>query len=59
MVVERCTPGRHVGGNDEGRCPSCGDRLEGRAFALVGCLLALVSLALLTLVALAAWWLAT
>lgn len=58
MTAERCTPERHVGQDDEGRCSACGDRLEGRAGAPIGCLLILLSLALLGLVALVAWWLA-
>ena len=58
MPAERCTPGRHVGEDMEGRCSVCGDRLEGRSGTSVGCLLILLSLALLGLVALVAWWLA-
>jgi len=58
VTTERCTPGRHVGADEEGRCSVCGDRLEGRAGARVGCLLILLSLALLVLVGLVGWWLA-
>ena len=53
-----CTPGRHVGDDDGGRCSACNERLTARDLARVGLLLAALSSAVvLAIVALALRWL--
>ena len=52
----RCTPGRHLGDDGEGRCSVCNDRLRRADLVPVGLLLvALSAVIALSLLALVLW----
>jgi hypothetical protein len=54
-----CTPGHHIGEDDEGRCSSCGDWLERPSPLLTVLVVVAVVLTTVTTVgALLSWWLA-
>jgi hypothetical protein len=58
MEGARCTLGRHLGEDAEGRCSFCGDRVE-RPNVLLTVLMfvAVVLTVVMTLGALLSWWL--
>ena len=52
-----CTPGRHVGDDDGGRCSACNERLAPRDLLGVGVLLTALSMAIvMAILAVAIWW---
>jgi hypothetical protein len=59
MTDVECTPGHHLGEDEEGRCTACGDRVERPSVLLIVLVLVAVVLAVVTAVqALIYWWVA-
>jgi hypothetical protein len=59
MADVRCTPGHHLGEDVEGRCSSCGDRIERPGVLVTVLVLVAVVVAVVTAVqALIYWWVA-
>jgi hypothetical protein len=60
MTDARCTPGRHLGEDVDGRCSVCGDQLQ-RPSLLLTVLIFLVVVATTTLAVwvLLSWWMGT
>jgi hypothetical protein len=57
MADARCTPGHHLGDNEEGRCSLCGDRLEQPSLLLTVLVFVVVVIATVMAVqALIYWW---
>ena len=57
MADERCTPGRHIGEDLEGRCSSCGDRIERPSLWLTALVFVAFTAAVVVAVRmLLSWW---